>query len=326
VSTITVLDTPGKAHALLKLYLLSFIWFGVQGLTAAGRVTWHDLMANEDSYGPLMVMLVPLAFFFSLATTSSTWRWIGRGAFALGALGVIVSFARGAALSAAAVLLYILFRTPNKAKTFTFIMLAAIVLLPVASTLVPMDAYKAELATSTSGEDPRSALWKLAWMVFQSSPIFGVGASNYGVVGARIAPPDMAHYLGAGIYQLGVHNTHIQILAEEGLLGVALWSAMFIGIFRWCRWLRTPQAQTAWIQQGGAGLDIGKVSLGFEGATVAYICTALFYNQLYIHWLWSLLAITYMLFHLTRPGGENLHARSRNRGGPIPPHRARRVS
>jgi O-antigen ligase len=310
--SVKFLDSPQRMKLILKLYLLSFVWFGLQGLQTGGKVTWHSLLSNEDSYGPLMVIVMPIGFFFALATSSATWRWIARGAFALGLLGVIVSFARGAALAAAVTLLYILLRTPNKAKSFTFLMIASIVMLPLAATLVPFDAYTAEIATSTQGDDARSAIWKLAWIVFKSSPIIGVGAGNFGVVGVDLATPDIVKQMGAGLYMMAVHNTLLQILAEEGLIGVGLFLAMLFSLVRWNRALRTPQAQAVWAQRGAEGLDLRLISLGLEGATVGFVGTSIFYNQIYIHWFWTILIITYVLFRIANPG----ETRSPSRAAP----------
>jgi O-antigen ligase len=313
-SSVVFVNSPPKANVILKLYLLSFVWFGLQGLQTGGRVVWHSLLANEDSYGPLMVMLMPISFFFALATSSATWRWIARVAFAIAVVGVIVSFARGAALTAAVVFLYILLRTPNKPKSFMFIMVAAIILMPMAGSLVKFDAFTAEVASSTEGDPARMAIWKMAWLVFKSSPIFGVGAANYGVVGAQVATPDIQLQMGAGLYMLATHNAYLQILAEEGLIGIAIWITMLVSIFRWNRYLRTRQAEAIWLQKGGEHLKLRLISLGLDGSMLAFLGTAVFYNQLYIHWIWSLLIISYVLYCLTRPGKAAIQPGSRPSG------------
>lgn len=299
--SVTFLDTPGKTIVVLKLYLLNFVWFGVQGIPG-GTITWHPLLGNEDSYGPLMVMAMAFSYFFALAVSSRGWKWLARAVFLLSVLGVVVSFARGAALAAGAVLLYILWRSPHRARAIGGGLVALAVLLPVASMILPLDAYLEELGTvSDAGEDVRAMLWRIAWDVFLESPVVGVGAGNFGVVASMITSPDAGMGDPARLYRFGTHNAHVQILAEEGIVGIALWGGMIFGFFRRIRRLRTEDAQKQWIARGGTSMNLGMIAFGLEGAMVAFLGTSLFYNQLYIHWIWSLLMLAYVITGLTSP-------------------------
>jgi O-antigen ligase len=313
--SVAFLDSPSKMTVVLKVYLLSFVWFGLQGLSF-GRVLWHPLLANEDSYGPLMVMSMAFTYFFALSTSSHGWRWLARGMFFVSLLGIVISFARGAAISAVAVLFYMLCRSPYRLRAFSFIAVMTIILLPIAGLFVPLDAYLQELMSSAEGDDTRMALWTLAGNVFKESPIWGVGAGNFGVVAARITPPEVAGQLWGHLYYRAVHNPHLQILAEEGLIGIAVWFAMIGSFFRWTRHLRTSDASVAWRQRGGKDIELLMIGRGLEGAMIGYLATSVFYNQLYIHWFWSLLAISYVLCHLTRPAPSGATAKSRSATAP----------
>jgi len=299
-ATVSYLDTAPKMITLLKLYLVGFIWFGLQGISD-GQVNWHPLLANTDSYGPLMVISMPFSYFFALATTSTRWKWIARGTFLLSILGVVVSFARGAVLAAAVVLLYILWRSPHRTKAFTVLMLSGIVLLPAASLLIPVDAFVTEVASSTQGDDVRMTLWKLAIRVFNTSPLFGVGAGNYGVVAARILTPDEASSMWGHMYFRPPHMPHLQILAEEGLIGIVLWISMIVAFYRWNSRLHRKDTSAIWASSGGKELDLPLIARGLEGAMLGFLGTSIFYNQLYIHWFWSLLIISFVLSLVTRP-------------------------
>lgn len=299
VSSVAVLDSPRKVSVVLKVYLLSFAWFGLQGLPR-GIVSWHPLLANEDSFGPLMIVGIPFAYFYAFATSSGRWRWIARGVFVLGILGLVASFARGAVLSAAVVLLYILVKSPQKSKALVFLFLAAIVALPLVTMLVPVDAFLKEVGTSGEGDPTRMNLWQLAWAVFKTSPLVGVGSFNYGVVADRIAAPDMREFIWNGLYTKTPHNATLQILAEEGLLGIALWFTMIVNFFWWNARLRVTSTREIWRQRGSEEIDIRILSYGLDGAMIAFLLTSIFYNQLYIHWFWSLLTMSFLLYNLTR--------------------------
>ena len=320
-SSVAVLDSPRKVSVVLKVYLLSFAWFGLQGLPR-GLVSWHPLLANEDSFGPLMLVGLPFAYFYAFATSSTRWRWIARGVFILGIVGLVASFARGAVLSAAVVLLYILLKSPQKSRALIFLFLAAIVALPLMTMLVPVDAFLKEVGTSGEGDPTRMNLWQLAWAVFKTSPLVGVGSFNYGVVADRIASPDMREFIWNGLYTKTPHNATLQILAEEGLLGIALWFTMIVNFFLWNARLRGRGVQDRWRLRGGEELDLRILSYGLDGAMIAFLLTSIFYNQLYIHWFWSLLTISFLLHNLTK--GLQGHPETMEHGGRISrPRRAR---
>jgi len=299
-STASFVNSPAKMTVILKLYLLSFAWFGLQGIPR-GLVPWHFNLANEDSFGPLMVVAMPFAFFFGLAASSKRWRLIGHGIFALSILGLAASFARGASIAGAIVLMYIFALSPNKGRTFTYLALAAILMVPVAAALLPLKAYFAEVASSTQGDSGRMHIWNMAWRVFQTSPLFGVGAGNFGVAAIGVATPTELQTMWRGYYYLAVHNSAIQILAEEGLLGIALWATMILGFFRWNARLRTDAARAAWASQGTPDLDLRLIARGLDGSMLGFLLSGVFYNQMYIHWFWSLLTISFVLVRIAVP-------------------------
>lgn len=297
-STAAFMNTPQKLNFVWKTHLLGFAWFAVQGIPTAGRVTWHSVLNNEDSFGPLMVMTIPVAYFYSIMTPSPRWRLVARVVFALGLLGVVVSFARGAAVAAAVVLAHMLFYSPNKTRTFTFLTLATLVTIPLVAYFVPIDQYLVEVGSSAEGDPVRAHLWNLAVRVWHTSPLYGVGASNFGVVAERIATPADHAMIWGSIYYRAVHNTAFQILAEEGVLGILLWAIMVVNFFWWTRQIRSKAAVAVW-QGYRSDINLVAWSRGLDGAMVGFLLTSIFYNQLYVHWFWSLLIMAFALHRIT---------------------------
>jgi O-antigen ligase len=312
-TTAALIDTPAKMFVIFKIYFWHFVWFGVQGIPS-GLVSWHPLLANEDSYGPLMVMAMPIAFFFGLGTTSARWRWAARGTFLLAVLGLVVSFARGAAIGAGVVLLFIIARSPRPGRTLLGLLLAVLLLIPIAALVVPIDEYIAEIQSSAEGDETRMAIWGIAYTVFRYSPVYGVGAFNFGPVASQIVEPDPTRVKGADpaqIYMLWTHNAAMQILAEEGLIGIVLWILMVLAFFRWNARLRRPEATARWTALGGGAMDLRAVSLGLQGAMVGWLVCSVFYNQIYLHWFWSLLTLSYTLTLVVAPPAERSRATGR---------------
>jgi O-antigen ligase len=311
----TFVDSPSRMLVVLKIYFLSFAWYGIQGMPGslgglrrgAGLtgVTWHPVLSNEDSFGPLMVMSMAFSYFFAMAVPSPRWKKFARVLFALSIVGVVVTFARGSQLAGGAVLLYLMWRSPRRAVALASLVIILIVAVPVAAMVFPLGKYMETMSSVAEGDDLRTSLWRLAWNVFLTSPVYGVGALNFGVVASQITPYDPENPLGADpakLYLFWLHNVPFQILAEEGLAGISLWMAMIIGFFWWNRRLQSEEATARWRERGGGSFDIRMMARGLDGAMVGYLATCIFYNQLYFnHWFWSLLTLSYVLRGVTGP-------------------------
>jgi O-antigen ligase len=103
------------------------------------------------------------------------------------------------------------------------------------------------------------------------------------------------------LYMLWVHNATLQILAEEGVIGVTVWIVMIAGFFLRMRRIQSKDAMIKWKSLGGEGLDLRAIARGLEGAMIGFLATSIFYNQLYVHWFWSLITIGYVLAGIVSP-------------------------
>jgi O-antigen ligase len=82
-----------------------------------------------------------------------------------------------------------------------------------------------------SAENGRKALMKRGLGYMVSYPLFGVGINNFPMAEGTISSKATNHVAGTGIRWAAAHNTYIQIGAELGLAGMALWlTLIFRGI------------------------------------------------------------------------------------------------
>lgn len=313
--TVSILDTPRKTVLLVKLALLQFIWYGIQGIPS-GKVWWHFILSNEDSYGPLMVLGLGFSFYFATGTNSKVFRHLSSFTCFLCMAGAILSFARGAMLALCVVLLAIWIRTPQKTAFLGYGLVAIIVGLAVIQIAFPAGEFWAEMETigevNTEGtKENRFIFWKVAWELFLLNPILGVGPGNFG-------PNAFEYYQGplggmfsnpAMLYNAFLHNDYIQILVEQGLLGFFLMGVMLVRFNNRLRFLRTESARTRWQDDTSGFIDLRNLSLGLEVAMIGYLANAVFYGHLYFHWFWSMFALAYVLANVTREPAISTGAR-----------------
>jgi len=285
-----------------------------------GQISWDYALFNYDAFGPIMVLGLASLFYMGMATKSRRWR---RVAFVLAAgciVGLVVSFARGAVLSAGVVAMWIWFRSPHKLKNAALGAAAAVVLFVSArifegaqSAIVAGKTstnFWTEMQSSFDPNDPtrtdREVLWHLATQVYLTHPVFGVGPNGFG---AYAADNFEAGTVGGSyndnprrLWGRRLHNTYYQILSELGTVGALIFLWMLWDFLKRNRRLRDPQRVQAWAARTGGRLDLKYLSFGLEASMLGFVLTGYFYNELFdVHWLYTLLTVNALLFYVTRP-------------------------
>ena len=204
--------------------------------------------------------------------------------------------------------------SPRRLATLTYMVLAGMVLLFLAAALFPLDRYFERMKTTISegteagNGQQRWILWQMGAEVFLQSPLWGVGAGNFGVVASEIIPNDPSRPQFADVrkvYSFSLHNDYMEILCEEGIIGISLWIGMIAGFFRRINQLRTEDAMIWWSRRGDEGVDLRMIANGLEVAMVGYLISSVFYANVYIYWFWSLITIAYVLERVSSPPEED---------------------
>lgn len=60
-------------------------------------------------------------------------------------------------------------------------------------------------------------------------PVFGIGVNNFPMAEGTISPKAETHVAGTGIRWTAAHNSHVQIAAEMGVMGLVIWTALMLG-------------------------------------------------------------------------------------------------
>lgn len=162
-------------------------------------------------------------------TRSSALRGLLLGAIVLLMAGLVATESRGGAIAAVAAIVaaFVLFRGRRREVAAV----AALALGVAALTFVTSPGTW-ERVTSYKNDNGRADLRTVAWRMGMDEPVTGVGLNNF-----TVRSPDYVREPGALTY-VGlivddphlVHNTYLQLFAENGVVGLAL----FLGVVGGC--------------------------------------------------------------------------------------------
>jgi putative inorganic carbon (HCO3(-)) transporter len=243
-------------------------WTGLPLVQEDGRIQYVGIFNDPNDLGLLFVAVLPMAVYLS-----SRGGWLGLirlfwlAAAALILYGIVLTDSRGAMLAVGSMVGAWLWlrRGLFTAATVVGVGMAGLMMLP--SRLQELDAGE----ESAAG---RVEAWYEGLLMFQSRPVFGVGAGNF-----------TEHYF------LTAHNSFVLVLAETGYIGFTLWLA-FIG---YCFWmmltlsrykpvLADPAAEKEWASQRAIGTTMLVSLCGFFTA-------AFFLSRTYVIILYFVAAI-----------------------------------
>jgi probable O-glycosylation ligase (exosortase A-associated) len=185
-------------------------------LVEGDRAAWIGIFANPNDLAYHLVVGIAL----TLAAREAEKRRLARasylGLLALFAVTVLLTKSRGGMLAASAVLLLWGLRSMRRARTLVGVALTIACVL----SLGPRGAFRARNESSIAfGEDVsakgRLDAWRTGMNIAGERPLTGVGAGAFQVAWPTFAPGD------AGPARTE-HNTFVQLIAELGAPGLAL--------------------------------------------------------------------------------------------------------
>lgn len=249
-------------------------------------------MGQQNRYAQVMLMLIPLGLFQFWGEKSAVLRVLALLATALIAVGIALTFSRGAAVGFA--LMIILMTAMRYIKLYQF----AIIVIGVVILMLAVPQYGARLQSlqSLTGvvapEDTaglasadgsvRSRLTEMlaATLVFVDHPIIGVGPGQFGEyyqeyatrVGIRVVEGNRA-----------AHSLYPGVAAENGVLGLLCLLGIVFLVLR-----DLDRARRQWMQRRP---EQAYLATGFMLAVVSYMTTGLFLHFAYIRYFWLIMAL-----------------------------------
>ena len=199
----------------------------VSSLHGAARFAGEE--GDPNVLAAAILPAIVLAAALLTDTRSSALRGLLVGAIALLIAGLVATESRGGAVAGVVAIMaaFVLFRGRRRQVAAV----AALALGVAALTFVSSPGTW-ERVTSYKNDNGRSDLRTVAWRMGMDEPVTGVGLNNF-----EVRSPDFVREPGALTY-VGlivddphlVHNTYLQLFAEDGIVGLAL----FLGIVGGC--------------------------------------------------------------------------------------------
>ena len=222
------------------------------------------------------VITIPLMRFLQLQARSTVLKLGLAAAMLLCAASALGSQSRGALLAIVAMASALLFLGGGRRLWL------GVALLVVGAALVEFMPYAWDLRMATIAEyqQDASAMGRINawWMAFNLAKdrFFGGGYSVYN-------PTTFARYAPNPLDVHAAHSIYFQVLGEHGFIGLALFIALWITVWRWAGWLRrngraTPD--TSWVADLGALTQVSLVGYAVGGTFLSLAYFDLPYNLL----------------------------------------------
>lgn len=248
-------------------------------------------IGSPNNAGAFFSLLLAPAAAVVASSASRALKRLAAVAFAVGMVGLILTFSRGAWVALAVSLGVMSFwgwrRGWFRARVPVAIAAAVLLIaLPLAG------AIGSRLNRNDAGAaHTRVPLMKIAANVIEDHPILGVGANNFAVV-----LPDYAGYKYSGEFLYVVHNTYLAIWSQAGFTALLafLW---FLGATlrraRSLAWSRDP--------------FLSPVAVGLGAAVIghmAHMLVDIFQGRPNLELLWLIAALLVAMSTMTRAGAE----------------------
>ncbi len=238
---------------------------------------------DPNFYSQMLVAVLPLALVLAFSHLSRRVRVMAAAACAPIMAGIVLSFSRGAALAVIVVGICLFFLRYIRLRYA--LLFAAVLAVVIASTPGYFNRINTLSGLSSQGMAAadfslreRSSILHTGLQVFLQHPLLGVGlgqASEYiEVRGVGFS---------AGVRGLAPHNTYLEQLIENGILGFTCFMAMAFVTLR-----NLFRASRYWI---GRRPEYAHMAMGLMLAVVAFLTTSLFLHLAFPRYYWLLMGL-----------------------------------
>lgn len=228
---------PGLMAVLLGLVQLIFPFF--LGNNASSRV--GGTFGSALPYGSFCLALFFSALFIAVNEKNRKWQSLAIIVILCAILGIIVSGDRTVAVAfftgVAFVLVYwfrtgkLLFLLRSKSSKFVFVVFLTVLVSFIGISKIISKSYFDRILSLTKIEVTTSArwyVWQSALVAWQEKPVFGWGVSNFVYAFDKYFNPHILEFGHDEANFDNAHNTLINILTEQGIVGLFAYLSIFL--------------------------------------------------------------------------------------------------
>jgi putative inorganic carbon (HCO3(-)) transporter len=280
---LAVLRERRHIELFLWINILSLGFYGAKGglytLTGGEGLVWGPggFVGGNNELGLALVIAIPLMNYARLTTERVWLRWGMLGVMFLSAAAIFGTKSRGDFLAIAAMALFLWWRAPKKLLFGAFIALSAAVLLGAMA-----DTWFERMRSIQNYQADGSAMGRLnAWATMlniANSRIFGAGFEIYTPKVFQMYAPDPSVPRAA-------HSIYFQVLGEHGWVGLVMFLAVWILVWRCAQRLRRDtkgEPEYAWVYFLAGMCQVALVGFAVGGAFLSLAYYDLPYNILVI--------------------------------------------
>jgi probable O-glycosylation ligase (exosortase A-associated) len=181
------------------------------------RIFHHGYGGLDNNGAALMLAMgVPICFFIWHGIRQ-WWRWAFLGCIPVLLHAVLMSYSRGAMLSLVVVAPLILFRSKEWAKGALFAAALGLMIPILAGPEIQNRFFSIQEHEVDASAQSRRDSWMAAMRMANDHPVFGVGIRNANL---------LSQSYGADVEGRTIHSQYLQIAADNGFVGLALYLVM----------------------------------------------------------------------------------------------------
>ena len=319
--TVSLVDTPEKIRVFFRA------WVSIQAIVAIWAIGHAgqgpgDFLLDENDLGSAMCMAFPYGLFLiSSKREPVKWRIFYFITTALIVWAIVSCRSRGALVGLVGVFGAVCWFSKKRIRNLIIGLVIAVLVVLIAPHFLP-HKYIARMDTMADPNNgtrvERLRSWEIARIMWADNPFFGVGIEQFKWnVGRyeKLTSYWVSDKLTKSLQGREAHSVYFSLLADLGLVGVAIYAGLLITLFRVLNRVAVAgrALDLAEARRGGRGKSVADDPQSFvaEGAVyarailssiLAFLVTGTFISILYYPNLWLIVGFTVVIKRATSAG------------------------
>jgi O-antigen ligase len=272
---------------------------GVPSLGDGDEVRLSSTLLDPNALGANLLAAAALAgcLFALVRSEPARALWLTAGALCL--VAVLLTGSRGTLVALVVTLACAVALIPGRRLQVAAVGTAVLATSVVFFAAFAPDELSERLSETSRGEERiqegRTTIWQVAWRGFEAHPIEGLGTGNFRVSSKRyVFEPGLLARTDEVIEEPEViHNSHLEILTELGLVGLALFGTLVVAC------LATMLRAARLLRRAGDGRRSAAVAF-VALAAIGFLAAIVFFSDQYGKPLWLLLGLGPAVLALAR--------------------------